>query len=182
MRPNPLYVYKIIGEIVAATNTAVIAELKAYDSFIEKINYQPGTILEINETLVQMSQQSDLQYQRYPLFALLFSFKEDRNKTLGIGEETELTIIIARRSDKIDKVPARYDNNFIPVLYPVYLEFLNQLSLDGRFMTTGIPTEIPHTKTDYPYYDGGDNNNPFDDSVDAILLKIKLKIYTNYCT
>ena len=179
MRPKQVIVWKLIQEVVAKTNTAVIAELKAFDPIIEQVNFQPGTILEINDTLNHMAQ-GDAQYKRYPLFALLFSFNEDKYKTVGFDNEADLRILIARRALKEDKVPERYAKNFEPVLYPVYLEFLNQLYFDPRF-ETGLPDNIPHSKMDFPYYDTGDNADPLSDCVDAIQIKIKLKILLKNC-
>lgn len=180
MRPKAIYYVDLIGETVAATNTAVIAELQAHDPMIEQVNYQYGSYDEICDTLDKMSQQSDMQYKRYPLFAVIMSFPEQRYQEVGFDGLLELNIIIARRSDGTDKTPARYTNNFKPVLYPVYLEWLNQLYLDGRF-NIELPNNIPHIKIDYPYYDTEKGENRFNDFVDAIQIKIKLKVLLKKC-
>lgn len=180
MRPKPIYYVDLIGETVAATNTAVIAELQTYDSFITQINYQYGSYDEICDTLDKMSQDQTKQYSRYPLFAVIMSFPEQKYQAIGMDGLPELNIIIARRSNPTDKTPARYENNFKPVLYPVYLEWLNQLYLSGKF-SIELPDNIPHTKIDYPYYDTDKGENRFNDYVDAIQIKIKLKILLKKC-
>lgn len=180
MRPKPIYVIDIIRDVVTATNTAVIAELQTYNAFIQGINFIPGTEGEINEVLTIMSQQTSLDGKQWPLFALLMSFPENKATSVGIDGTEDLNIIIARRGNNTDKTPARYTNNFKPVLYPIYLEFLNQLYLDKRF-DTQIAENIPHTKIDYPYYNADKESNVFNSYVDAIQIKIKLKILLKNC-
>ena len=180
MRQQPMFVHELIGEVVAKTAIAVMPELTAYSQYITDINYQPGTFTEITKILTTMSKQPSKEYRRYPLFALIFSFNEDKGKVIGFDNEADLTLIIARRTEKAIGTLARYEQNFKPVLYPIYLEFLNQLWLDPRF-STNQPELIPHVKTDFPYYDGGNDKNPFNDCVDAIQIKIKLKILLKNC-
>lgn len=179
MRPKAIYIVDLIGETVAATNTAVIAELKVADPMITQVNYQYGSYDEICDTLDKMTQ-GDQQFMRYPLFAVIMSFPEQKYQTIGFDDVPELNIIIARRSDGVDKTPARYTKNFKPVLYPVYLEWLNQLYLSPKFQTEQADN-IPHTKIDYPYYDTEKGENRFNDYVDAIQIKIKLKILLKKC-
>jgi hypothetical protein len=180
MRPKPIYVVDVIEKTVDATNTAVIDELKNFDPMIEQINYQYGSYDEICSTLDQMSKQSDKQYKRYPLFAVIMSFPEDKGRQVGVDGVEDLNIIIARRSNPTDKTPARYCNNFKPVLYPVYLEWLNQIYLSGKFIVE-TPENIPHQKIDWPYYDTEKGENRFNDYVDAIQIKIKLKLLLKNC-
>jgi len=180
MRPKAVFVVDIIRDIVAATNSAVINELKSHDPIIEQLNFVPGTPLEIEEVLTLMSQNPNAEYKRYPLFALIMSFPEDRGRQVGVDGIEDLTLLIARRSNNEDKTPARYCNNFKPVLYPIYLEFLNQLYLDPRTITE-TPENIPHQKIDYPYYDAEKGANAFGDYVDAIQIKIKLKLLLKNC-
>jgi len=178
MRPKPIYVVDMIRDLVTATKDAVIGELAGYG--VQTINFVPGTPEEINEVLVLMSKQSDKEYKRYPLFALIMSFPEEKGRQVGVDGVEDLNILIARRSNNTDKTPARYENNFKPVLYPVYLEFLNQLYLSPKFITE-TPELIPHTKIDWPYYDGEKQENAFGDFVDAIQIKIKLKLLLKNC-
>jgi hypothetical protein len=180
MRPRAIFVVDIIRDIVAKTNTAVIAELQAFNSFIQGINFVPGTEGEINEVLTIMSQQSGSDGKQWPLFGLIMSFPENKAQTMGTDNTVELNLIIARRGNNTDKTPARYDNNFRPVLYPIYLEFLNQIAMDKRFMTKGVDN-MPHTKIDFPYYDADKGVNIFNSYVDAIQIKIKLKILLANC-
>jgi len=174
-RPIAVYVVDLIRDIVTATNTAVIAELKAAKPFIQAINFIPGTEAEINEVLTMMSQQFSQDGKQWPLFALLMSFGESKAPLVGIDGTADLNILIAMGSNNTDKTPARYDNTFRPVLYPIYLEFLNQLYFSPKF-DTELPDHIQHTKIDFPYYSADKDVNVFNSYVDAIQIKIKLKI------
>lgn len=180
MRPIPIYVIDLIRDVVTATNTAVIAELKAFNAFIQKINFIPGTEGEINEVLTSMSQQGSKDGQQWPLFALLMSFPINKAPKVGIDGIVELNLLIARRGNDTDKTPARYENNFKPVLYKIALEFLNQLYLSPKF-DTELPNNIPHIWTDFPYYNADRDVNVFNSYVDAIQIKIKLKIKLANC-
>lgn len=166
MRQRPVYVVDIISDIVAAIQPKVS---------VPTINYVPGTEGEINEVLTQMSQQPSKDDKQWPLFALLMSFREDKGAEIGIDSMVDLNIIIAMRSNNTDKTPARYTNTFKPILYPIYLEFLNQLYLSGKF-SISTPDNIPHQKWDFPYYNADKETNVFNSYVDAIQIKIKLKI------
>lgn len=175
MRQKPIYVVDIIRDVVTATNTAVIAELQAYSPSITAINFVPGTEGEITDVLTLMNQQQSQKLTTWPLFALIMSFAEDKGRIVGMDGVEDLNIIIARRGNNTDKTPARYANNFKPVLYPIYLEFMNQLYLSGKF-SINTPDNIPHTKIDFPYYNADKDVNVFNSYVDAIQIKIKLKI------
>lgn len=180
MRPRAIYVIDLIREVVAATNTVVLPELQAYNEFIQGINFIPGTEGEINEVLTTMSQQGAMDGKQWPLFALLFSFPINKAPKVGVDGSVELNLLIARRGNNTDKTPARYTNNFKPVLYPIALEFLNQLYLSPKF-DTELPNNIPHTWIDFPYYNADKDVNVFNSYVDAIQIKIKLKILLAKC-
>lgn len=164
MTPNPIFIVDVIGDIVAATNAVVLAQLQVADPTIVGLNYQFGPPLEIYQTLAQMSAAN--QASKYPLVALYQPFGESKGGPTGIDSKTPLRIIIARWSDPNDKSTARYDKNFRPILYPVYAEFLYQLSVSNAIATTTWE-KIVHKKQDWPYWDN-DGKNPLVDFVDII--------------
>ena len=181
MRPQPVYIVDIIGEVVARTEAAVLAELQLADSTITGINYQYGGYKEITDTLTQMTKANA---PKYPLFYLYMPFEEDKGSDVGLDQTSPLRIIIGMWSEPNPKANERYLQNFKKILYPVYLEFLNQLNLDSRFLTQSAEL-IPHRKTDWPYW-GGDNPpegaNPFNDWVDVIEIKnLRLQTYLKNC-
>lgn len=164
--PNPIVVVDIIGQIVDAANTAIIAKLQAYDSTIVKINYQFGPPLEIYQTLAQMSQSK--QAQKYPLVALFQPITQKKGGATGIDSKTPLRIIIARWGNETDKAAERYDKNFRPVLIPVFAELLYQMSI-SRAIATPTYEKIPMDYKEWPYWDN-DGKNPVVDCVDIIEL------------
>lgn len=179
MTPKPIYIVDIIGDIVAKTNAVVLPSLQAYDPVITGINYQYDQPLKMQETMVQLTK---VGAPKYPLFGLLLPIKEHHG--IGVDDLSPLRIIIARWSNPTDKTNTRMDNNFKPVLYPIYLEFLNQLDLDKRILSRAADL-IDHYKTDWPYW-GGINpteaTNPFSDWVDIIEIEnLNLRINTKNC-
>lgn len=180
MRPKAIYVIDIIRDVVEATNAAVIAELQTAKPFIQAINFVPGTEGEITDVLTLMSQQFTQDGKQWPLFALMMSFPENKSPAVGFDGLEDLNIVIANVTKNEYKTPERYTNNFKPVLYPIYLEFLNQLYYDKRF-DTQLPENIPHVKIDFPYYNSDKETNVFNSYVDAIQIKIKLKIKLANC-
>lgn len=178
MRPNPVVIVDIIGSIVANANTAIIAQLQAYDPTIEAINYMYGPPLEIYETLAQMSQSQ--QAKKYPLVALYQPFDELKGKEAGIDNRANLRIIIARWSNATDKAPDRYSKNLKPVLYPVYAELLYQIGVDRRIAVTTWQL-AQHRKKDWPYWDN-DGKNPVVDCLDIIeISNLELNFRYNNC-
>lgn len=175
MRQKPVYVIDIIRDVVIATNTAVIAELQAYKPTITAINFIPGSEKEITNVLTLMSQQPSKDGLQWPLIALMVPFLEDKGRIVGVDGVEDLNIIIANVNLPEFRTPERMENNFKPVLYPIYLEFMNQLYLSGKF-DVSTPDNIPHTKIDFPLYSPDKDVNVFNSYVDAIQIKIKLKI------
>ena len=176
--PQPIFVVDIIGDIVAKVNTAIIAKLQIADPTIIAINYMFGPPKEINETLAQMSGTG--QYLKYPLIALYQPFDEDKGKITGVDGRDPLRIIIARWSNPTDKAADRYNNNFRPILYPIYAELMYQLAADNRIRTTTYE-KIPHKKRDWPYWDN-DGKNPLIDYVDIIeISQLELNFKLKNC-
>jgi len=182
MTAKPVFVTDIFGEIVAKVNAKLLPALQEYDTTIVGINYQYGEYKEVFGTLVQQGKEAG-GAKKYPLVWLWMPITLDVGGTIGVAEVSPLRIIIARWGNNTDKTAERYTNNFKPVLYPIYLELLNQLSLDPRIISDA--KGIPHRHIDWPYW-GGDSPseeaNPFSDYVDAIELKdVKLNLLLKNC-
>jgi len=178
-----IYVRDIIKEIVARVELKLIAQLHAFDASIVQINYQAAPPKEINETLIEWTGSTNYDTKKFPLFGLFQGFGEQKGKEIGLDGVEKITIIIARINDQNLKTDERYENNFKPVLYPIYLEFLHQLFLDKRIMARS-ENDFPHTKIDWPYWGGTEQQpkNPFNDRMDIIELKdLTLKINLKNC-
>jgi hypothetical protein len=74
------------------------------------------------------------------------------------------------------------DKNFLPTLYPMYEEFMYQLSNCGFFACVNAES-IPHEKIDRPYWGVADANgngaaNFWNDKIDAIQIR-KMQLFVN---
>lgn len=113
--------------------------------------------------------------RRFPMVALLQDFEEDftdKNATV------QLIVLIANITDKNYTAADRYAYSFKPYLYPIYTEFLNQLSQSGYFLIADA-NRIPHTKIDHVFWGRQElagEINPFSDAIDAIELQLKLTL------
>lgn len=182
MTPKPVYVVDEVGTVVAAVNTLLLPMLQAYDPNIAGINYLYDAPKALQNTIVEMTQSGN--GLKYPMVALVLPVRERHGAQVGIDSLDPLRILIGRWSNPTDKTKTRYDNNFKPVLYPIYLELLHQFDVSRKFLTQGA-TMIQHVKTDWPYW-GGDSPpegaNPFNDWLDIIeITDLQLKLNLKNC-
>lgn len=184
MTNKPVYIPDIIGENVARVQTKLLAAFQVLDPTIIGINYQYGPYKEVFGNLVQMTKTNDTSVKKYPLVWLVLPLFERMGNEIGVYGVEPIRIIIARWGNATDKTPTRYEKNFKKFLYPIYMELLNQFSLDKRLLKTDS-NGFKHTKIDWPYW-GGDNPAPdvnvLSDFVDAIEIKdLELKIKLSNC-
>lgn len=185
MEVQPVFIQDILEPIVARVSTKLLPTLKAFDPDITAVHYDYGPPIEIIETLSQKSQTDQFIYQKYPLVALFLDAKLRRGREIGVYGEFTLHMAIIRGTDPNYKAKQRDDNNFKPVLMPIYLELMNQIHRSGAFF---IPSGqmIPHDP-DNRYFWGkhglyGKEGNIFNDFVDCIEIQdLKLKVNINYC-
>jgi len=181
MRNKPVYVIDIIRDVVAATQTKVLAELQEANPLIQSLNFIPGTPLEITDVLDVMAKQPTLETKTFPLVGLFIPITENKGEAIGIDGIDRLRICIAMTSNATIRTPERYTKNFKPILYPIYYEFLNQLDLDKRILKTDS-NGFRHRKIDWPYYNPEGEKNAFNNFVDAIEIKdLELKIKLSNC-
>jgi len=176
----------MIGDVVGKASAVLLPALQVVNPKIVGINYQYGPFLEVCETIMQMTKSDATEVKKYPLVCLVFPFTENSDgKVVGIDQNTPIRLIVATYSNNTDKTATRYAKNFIPILYPIVDELLEQFDNDPRFLFESKDL-INHTKTDYPFYGGQTDAdlqkaNMFGDYCDAIELKINLKINTSNC-
>ena len=170
-----LVIVDIIGECVGFVSSDLTPALTAYDSNITNVNYLYGPPKEMINTLTDWTKLNGKDKDKYPVVMLFQSFQE--TVTDVTIDAANVRIIIARRnSDPKLKAKQRYQNNFIPILYPVYEALLKQLTLHDQISTNGF---IDHIKIDWPFWGGDDQQtaNPFNDKVDIIELKINNLVF-----
>jgi len=184
MKP-PFVVVDVFGGIVSKVSEILLPTLREFDDKIEAVNYLYGHPIEIIETLGQRDKSSTFQFKKYPLVALFQDFPERHGNVIGLDSTVTLNIIIARATLATYKADERYTNNFKPVLYPIYQELLQQISLSKTFLNYGA-NSLGHTKYDRLYWgrDGlyKNDRNVFNDFLDCIEIKgLQLKLNLKNC-
>jgi hypothetical protein len=169
----------IIGDAVAKVSTKLTPQLSIYDPTIIGVNYLYGPPKQIIQTLQGWNGTSKAQ-AKYPIVALFQPFEENKGSQAGLDAIDNIRIIIGRQSQPAWLTDYRYQVNFLPVLYPIYDELMNQLYYDPRI--SSLQGQIKHIKTDWPFWDNGQNNNPFEDWLDVIEIKnMKLNVRSKNC-
>lgn len=164
MMNNPEYILTDEMEtIVAATKTA----LNDPEGTFPVLNYQFGYIEELNETLKQMEGNPNQFDKKFPLIWLAEPFTIKRGIT-GIFGTAEVDLFIINTTNTTWKARERMDNNYKPVLLPIYRELLYQLILSVVFDIQSID-KLPHTLTK-GYYWGENQQTVLNDSVDCLKI------------
>lgn len=167
------YIPDLIGDVVTKVSTAMQSS----------IYYDFGHYSEVVKNLDERDK-NITNKAKYPLVWLVMDFEEQMGSKSGAYAELSLQLIIATDTNADYDMKQRRDNSFLPVLYPIYSELLNQFSKSTVF---GMPATIEHTKVDRPYWgvQGGLGNgaaNLFNDFIDAIQLKnFKVNIKRKVC-
>lgn len=148
------------------------------------VYYMYGHVSEIVDRLKSMNASPDHKDKKYPLIALFQDFKVVRGEKLSMYGSASLNIIIATLTQPQYLAEQRYTLNFKPVLYPIYNELLNQLSLHAQFY---FKHPIQHTEIDRLYWgkEGlyGNNGNIFNDYIDAIEIQnLQVEIKNKICS
>lgn len=134
-----------------------------------------GTTVEVVNRLKKKSEHPDYSEKRYPLIWYLIdgSIKEDvGNIRSNVRIAKNVTIIICNQTTRDFTSTERYENNFIPVLRPIYDAFMLQMKNSNLVRSTN--------GYEHEYYENlfwgneglyGATGNIFDDMLDAIIIK-----------
>lgn len=176
---------KLIGTVVAKTSAALLTQLQAVDPLITGVHYQYGHYNDIKERLLQKGKTD--KPNRYPLIALFEDFRVT-NRVPGIFGIADLRLIILHFSSKGITREQRETNVFLPILVPIYEEFLKQLRVSGFFMQYG---PFRHNRIDRPHWgdpglyrsrSGEPDGYIFDEILDGIEIDgLQLQTYFNNC-
>ena len=179
MTTQPVYIVDIIGDVVQKTQAAILAAIQANEAAalgttnIQAINYQYGPFEELIETLAQYDTDINLRNQKYPLIYLVTDFKEQRGRQAGVYADTRLNIAICHQTEPTYKSAERKAKVFAPVLYPIYYQFMEEITKHSMTMA-GSPDMLQHDKTDRYYWgtrELGTSRNKLADYVDAIEIE-----------
>lgn len=179
---TPVYLVDVIRDVVAATSTVLLTQLQAVDPLITKIWFEYGHRTDINERILTYGA-GGLNF--CPMICLFEDYTLWHGDKVGItGHNKPVIVIIYYTSAKITRVE-REANVFRPILYPVYLEFLKQLKLSGKFSIYD-ETLIKHGQTNRPHWGEpelyGNKEYPLKGVFDGIELNnLQLTTFLNNC-
>lgn len=162
MNQAPLYIVDIIGEVVAATDAALFSTLNKH------IDYLYGRPTQILTELQKMGNAASTKGLRYPLIALFMDFPEQSGGSAYYADVKFPRIAIATLTTFTDSPAKRYPKTFKTTLYPIYMEFMRQLTLHPNVVGND-PDMFPKYKWDR-LGSQPEGNNP-DDYLDAIELQ-----------
>jgi len=138
--------------------------------------YMYGHLVEINERLVVKGKGSISKNQKYPMIALRADVVAE--KAAGMVNYS-LNVAIFTNTSRGLNAEERTDQKFIPILIPIYNQFITALRTSGLFTWSGHP--IPkHTYIERPFWGTppGDSTTKqvLNDPVDCIeLVNLELR-------
>jgi hypothetical protein len=136
----PQDVPSIIGNIVEQLSVNLEAELA------HKVAYKHGTWKSIQGRIVDESTGTIIKDATFPLICLIQVFEEKFDADSAYSELT-LTLLFCNISEPAWYSEDRYANNYLPVLYPMYAEFMQLINESPYFV--GYNELYPeHTKID----------------------------------
>lgn len=168
---NPEYiVVEVLGEVVEQVRAAL---------GLPVLNYQYGYVRELGETLAQYQASPEYAAKKYPLVWLQQPFTLRRGRDAQVyGEVRDLRVFVINASDPTWKATRRMEQNFKPVLYPLYRELLRQLNSHAAI---SYDPNREHDVVDR-YYWGEEQQQVLSDVVDCLIvqqLTVKLNHNTN---
>lgn len=175
---NPEY---ILTDEMQLVIDAVKAALNVPAGTFPVLNYQYGYVQELNETLLQWEKDPTKSPLKFPLVWLAEPYEINRGMKANYGDAS-VDIFIINKSAKTWKAAERMDNNFKPVIYPIYRQMLEQFVISPAFNVISL-SQLPHKYTNR-YYFGENNKTVLNDVVDCMRIsfqKLPLSEKTN-CT
>lgn len=183
MKTQPVYVVDIIDDMVKKVSLQLTPKLSLIENTITGVHYLYGHHNDIKKRLIEKTESNETKYTRYPLVALFQDFTETFD---GSGKlKVKLQLIIGYHTEATAYMEDRYNKVFKPILYPIYSEFLEQISKSALFGSPETST-IKHEKIDRPHWGDpgayGTTSYIFSDVLDAIEIRnIELSIDPSYC-
>lgn len=169
--------------VVAATEAAIIADTSLdWGTVPKKVYFMQGPILEITNVLQSYTNSPDYKNKKYPLVILIRDFKEqDELQLHGIGSSFKPQLLIITLTNPTYRSDQREENNFKPILRPIYAELLNQLSKSKLFGMPRIKDMKPVRCEHFFYGTSQNNKNIFNDFIDAIEIESIALNIKNFC-
>lgn len=174
---NPLYVIEAFKEWMKAVN----------DKLPFTVYSQYGHIIEVLENMKQLDKQNQSSL-KYPCVILICDFREQvftPGAFYGQYQDATLNMLIVNSTVNTYKAHERLQHVFKPILYPIYLELMEQIKQSPITVVYGN-TQLGHTKIDRLFFGRemvyGNTGNIFNDYIDAIEIQnLRVKLRNNYC-
>lgn len=174
-------IVEIMRDIVSEVNDNLTSDV---DLSIDRVNFKAETWLELIKRLNEDSLVMESKYERYPLVALIRNFTE----TIEEGEasyETSLDIVIVTLSDPNKTSTEREEENYTPVLIPIYQELMEVINSSSYFLGTQSVYKS-HTRSFNMHLgqesEYGNTAYKLPDCVDGIVVEgLKLKVDISNC-
>lgn len=172
-----------IGAVVEIMRGPVFSDEFSEEFHLDIPFYKYGHRVEIAKRLDEMNRNTDAKNKKYPLVALRLDTTEEISN--GIWH-FNLNIAIVNYTKQEYNAEQRYDQVYKPVLYPLYLRFLEALKISGLFFWSGEQLVPPHKKIDRLFWGTagteGNVKKLFSDPLDAIeLIDLKLNQELKTC-
>lgn len=177
-------VVRIMQEVLKETSDAILPTLQEYTPGIQAINYMYGEWEELTQQLQNMARDQAQWGKKYPAVLLIMDLLERFGK--GYQGEVSLRLLIVNSTELSYTTPTRYDRNFIPILYPIWVELMNQLQLSPYFIVPDVE-DLEYEKIDRVSIGkvllAKPQANGFSDCLDAIEIRsLKLTVDVPRCT
>lgn len=174
MAKGPVYIVEHMAEVVAKVNTKLLPKLG------KEIYYMYGHPLELVNRLSEMTQSPVHGNKKYPIVLLFTDIPIVKDK-VGYYGDARLQIVIANITEPDYDAPKRLETNFKPILQPIKVELLEQLSRHRQFTHEG---ELQYTEIERYYWGKaglyGNTGNIFNDFLDCIELQDVLITVKNF--
>lgn len=147
--------------------------------------YDYGHLKEISNKLIKMdTETAPYSYKKYPLIALVTDIEIDEGDPIVEGIVRNLFLVIINNTQEEYSSKERYENNIIPILYPLFEELKKKIKSSKYFI--GVYPKINLKRKEMPFWGStskyGNIKNITNDPLDAIQIRItELKIDSKKC-
>ena len=152
----------------------------------DTVNYQFGHVIEIINTLKELSKTQRTSPAKFPLVCLFQDFTEEKGGASDTESKVKLNLIVAMMTKPTYTASDRYRITLKPVLYPIYEILITSIIRSGYYKLTTLSKPPKHKKTDRLFWGKsglyGSAGNQFNDYIDAIeITDLELEVYKQHC-
>jgi hypothetical protein len=163
-------IVEILKEVVERTSSKMLGHLQTVDPTIEGVFFLHGHYTEVKQRLSDKSSSNEFKFKKYPLVVLFHDFPVRRSENNDMFGTASVQMIILHQTSKQAYIDQRYESVFLPILNPIYDEFIYQLKRHKGLMSPG-----EHTLIDRPHWGNpdlyGSSGYIFKDVLDGKELK-----------